>query len=146
MVMAMVFGLGLGLLSAPDQGFFTLGTLGTIIYAYVYASGNLGVMRFFLGRARSELNLAVHVAFPVISTIALVLVLYVSLVPLPDPPIAYAPWIALALFCAGLLMLWRLHRSVSSDWKHLSSYVVSERPDSDPARLYETEAAALKIT
>lgn len=124
MILAIGFGLGLGLLSAPDQAFFTLGTLGTIVYVFVYAAGNLGVMRFFLGRGRAKLNVVIHLAFPVLSTIALVLVLYFSLVPLPDPPISYAPWIAAVLLCAGLVVLGRLRRRPDSEWKDLSVYVI----------------------
>jgi amino acid transporter len=126
--LALVVGLGVGSLVAPDQSFFMLGTLGTIIYVFVYLMGNIGVARFFLTTARHELNIIIHIAFPIVSTVALFLVLYYSLVPLPDPPVGYAPEIAAVLLLAGLLVLWRLQLSQSSDWKTLSQYVVSAEP------------------
>lgn len=122
--LALVVGLGAGSVVAPDQSFFMLGTLGTIVYVFVYLMGNIGVARFFLTTARHELNLVIHILFPIVSTIALFLVLYYSLVPLPDPPVAYAPAIAAVLLVAGLLILWRLQSSGRSDWKALSAQVV----------------------
>ena len=128
-VLAIGVGLGVGTLVGPDQSFFMLGTLGTIIYVFVYLMGNIGVARFFLTTARRELNVLIHIIFPIISTVALFLVLYYSLVPLPDPPVGYAPAIAAVLLAGGLLVLWRLHASSRTGWKTLSQYVVgTEQP------------------
>jgi amino acid transporter len=123
-ILALLIGLVVGSLVAPDQSFFMLGTLGTIIYVFVYLMGNIGVARFFLTRARRELNILVHIIFPIVSTIALFLVLYYSLVPLPTPPVSYAPLIGLVLFLAGLAVLWKLHSRRDSRWKTLSEYIV----------------------
>jgi amino acid transporter len=122
--LALLIGLVVGSLVAPDQSFFMLGTLGTIIYVFVYLMGNIGVARFFLTRARQELNVLIHIIFPIVSTIALLLVLYYSLVPLPAPPVSYAPLIGLVLFLAGLAVLWKLHSRRDSRWKTLSQYVL----------------------
>lgn len=130
--LALVVALGAGSMLALDQTFFMLGTLGTIIYVFVYMMGNLGVARFFLTTARRELNVVIHILFPILSTIALLFVLYYSLVPLPDPPVSYAPAIGAALLAAGLMVLWRLNASGRSDWKTLSTYVVEEEPAASP--------------
>jgi amino acid transporter len=127
-VLALVIALGVGTMVAPDQSFFMLGTLGTIIYVFVYFMGNIGVARFFLTQARHELNPLVHIVFPIVSTIALFLVLYYSLIPLPAPPVGYAPIIGAALLVAGLLVLWRLQIRADTSWKTLSQYVVSAEP------------------
>jgi amino acid transporter len=124
-LLAALVGIGVGSLVAPDQAFFMLGTLGTIIYVFVYFMGNIGVARFFLTRARSELSVLVHIIFPIVSTIALFLVLYYSLVPLPAPPVGYAPIIGAVLLAVGLIVLWRLHSRPDERWKTLSQYVVS---------------------
>jgi amino acid transporter len=124
--LAILIGLGVGTLVAPDQSFYMLGTLGTIIYVFVYMMGNIGVARFFAGPARADLNVLVHFIFPVVSTIALLLVLYYSLVPLPAAPVGYAPIIAVVLFGAGVFVLARLNLGRNKDWKALSQFVASE--------------------
>ena len=123
--LALAVWLGAGSLVAPDQAFFMLGTVGTIVYVFVYLMGNIGVARFFLTRQRRELNVLIHLVFPAISTVALLLGLYYSLVPLPDPQVSYAPEIALVLFVTGLLVLWRLQVSADTRWKKLSQEVVT---------------------
>ncbi len=139
-VLAILVGVGAGLAVAPDQSFFMLGTLGTMVYVFVYLMGNVGVARFFLGPKRAELNWLVHVAFPIISTVALFLVLYYSLVPLPDPPVSYAPLIFLVLLATGLLALARLKLSGRKDWQALSTYVV----DADVPALPNVPGAAAR--
>ena len=140
-VLALVVCLGAGTLVAPDQCFFMLGTVGTIVYVFVYLMGNIGVARFFLTTQRRELNVLIHVIFPIISTAALFLVLYYSLVPLPDPPVSYAPEIAAVIFVAGLIVLWRLQRSADTGWKTLSQSVVAPAsPSHDDGTLQPTAA------
>lgn len=124
-ILALAVCLGAGTLVLPDQAFFMLGTVGTIVYVFVYFMGNIGVARFFLTVQRRELNVLVHLIFPVISSVALFLVLYYSLVPLPDPPLSYAPAIAATLFVTGLLVLWRLQNSRNTSWKTLAQEVVT---------------------
>ena len=133
-VLALAVCLGAGSLVAPDQAFFMLGTVGTIVYVFVYLMGNIGVARFFLTRQRHALNVLIHLVFPAISTVALFLVLYYSLVPLPDPPVSYAPEIALVLFVTGLLVLWRLQVSADTRWKTLSQEIVTPaEPVAEPS-------------
>ena len=101
-----------------------LATLATIIYVFVYFMGNIGVARFFTTVMRKDLNVIVHIVFPIISTIALFTVLYYSLVPLPAPPVGYAPIAFVVLMVLGLWRLVHLKRSGSNTWKTLSKYVV----------------------
>ena len=100
-------------------------------------SGRLASESAFLTRARHELNILVHIIFPIISTVALFLVLYYSLVPLPAPPVSYAPLIGLVLFVAGLAVLWKLHSRRDSGWKTLSEYIVDAdtTPSVDPGKV-----------
>jgi len=129
--LALFVGVGSGWLVAPDQSFFMLGTLGTIIYVFVYTMGNIGVVRFFLIVKRQELNVLVHLVFPVLSTIALLLVLYYSLIPLPAPPVSYAPAVGGVLLVAGLAVLWRLHSGHGAAWKTLAQSVVEPEHDAE---------------
>jgi amino acid transporter len=62
-------------------------TLGLIT---MYILANLGVMKHYLGEARSEFNVVLHLIFPVVSTIAVIVVAYKSVHPLPPSPFKYA--------------------------------------------------------
>jgi amino acid transporter len=143
-VLALIVGVVGGGFLAPDQSFFMLGTLATIIYVFVYLMGNIGVARFFLTTARRDMNVLIHIIFPIVSTIALCFVLYYSLVPLPDPPVSYAPIAFGILLVVGLLMLWRLQRSGRTNWKTLSRYVVDSE-SSAPSRDLEVDVRVRKL-
>lgn len=133
-VLALIVALVGGSFMQPDQAFFMLATLATIIYVFVYFMGNIGVARFFTTVMRKDLNVIVHIVFPIISTIALFCVLYYSLVPLPEPPVGYAPIAFVVLMVLGLWRLLHLKRSGSDTWKTLSKYVVENdsRADASP--------------
>jgi len=131
--LALAVAIGVGSALAPDLTLFMLGTMGTIIYVFVYFLGNIAVFRFFRTTAREEFNVVIHALFPIISTIALFLVLYYSLVPLPDAPVGYAPGIAAALLIVGLIVLFRLRSGSSAAWKTMSKYVVEAEPAEEKA-------------
>ncbi|MDN8599544.1 APC family permease [Citrobacter enshiensis] len=113
-----------GTLIAPDVVLFMLGTLATIIYVFVYIMGNIGIIRFFTQVKRNELNIITHIVFPIISSIALICVLYYSLWPLPAPPVGYAPIAFAVILFVGLWRLFKLKRSENRRWEVLSQYVV----------------------
>ena len=90
--LALAVCLGVGAWVGPDQSFFVMGLVGTLIYVVVYFLGNVGVVRFF--RGRRDFNAVLHVGLPAISTISLFWVAYKSLNPLPAAPVRYAPIVA----------------------------------------------------
>jgi amino acid transporter len=119
--------LGVGGWIGPDQAFYVLGLVGTLAYVIVYFLGNVGVVRFFLTKQRSELNPLLHIVFPVVSSLALVWVAWVSLVPLPGPPGGAAPFVTGLWLAFGLVTLWGLHRSGRQQWKTLSQKIFDDR-------------------
>ena len=97
-------GLALGFSLGPDQAFYVMGTVVTLALALIYSTGNLGV--FLLYRRRgAEFRPILHVFFPLISTVAVLWVAWNSIVPLPPPPIAYAPAILAVWLLAGVTIL-----------------------------------------
>lgn len=116
--------LGLGIAIGPDQAFFLMGLVGTLVYVVVCCLGNVGVMRYFLTARRSEFHVLKHLALPLLSSLALLAVALASLYPLPEPPVRYAPAIVAALLIAGAAALWRLHASGRTEWKVLSQHTV----------------------
>ena len=122
--LALLVGLGGGWLVGPDNIFYLLGTVGTLVYVVVYTLGNIGVVRFFMTTQRQSFNPILHLIFPIVSTLALVVVAYYSLVPLPAPPVSYAPAVAAVAFAIGLAVLLKLRLSGKQSWKTLSTATV----------------------
>ena len=97
-------GLALGFLLGPDQAFYVMGTVLTLALALIYSAGNLGV--FLLYRRRgAEFRPILHALFPLVSTVAVLWVAWKSIVPLPPPPLAYAPVIMGLWLLAGVTVL-----------------------------------------
>jgi len=104
-ILTLGIGLGLGWWMGPDQLFYFLGVAMTLGMVIVYSAGNLGVFSFYRQKRRHEFGWWLHAVFPVISTIAMALVAYESVVPLPPAPVKYAPWlVAVWLLCGGALV------------------------------------------
>ncbi len=67
--------------------FNTLGTTGTFVYVPIFILMNIAAYRFIKTQHPEEFSVAKYVVAPVISTVALALIVYNSLNPLPDMPI-----------------------------------------------------------
>ncbi len=103
-VVTIVGGLALGFSLGPDQAFYVMGTVLTLALALIYSAGNLGV--FLLYRRRgAEFRPILHAFFPLVSAVAVIWVAYKSIVPLPPPPLAYAPVILGIWLLAGVTIL-----------------------------------------
>jgi amino acid transporter len=122
--LALLVGLGAGSLVGPDNIFYVLGMTGTLVYVVIYSFGNLGVVRFFGIVRKREFNLILHALFPILATVALFAVAYYSLVPLPAPPVSYAPMVFAVALGLGIALVAKLHISGTEDWKTLSRSTV----------------------
>ena len=131
--LALAVCVGVGAWVGPDQSFFVMGLVGTLIYVLVYFLGNLGVVRFF--RGRRDFNPLLHVGLPAISSVSLFWVAYKSLNPLPAAPVRYAPIVAGLWLVFGIVVLARLRRSGNDGWRQLSQEILVEEDDAPvPAR------------
>ncbi|HWY03613.1 MAG TPA: APC family permease [Candidatus Acidoferrum sp.] len=109
--LTLAVGLGMGFWIGPDQEYYFLGVSMTLGLIFVYAAGNIGVMLDYGWRRRDQLHPILHVAFPLLSTLALLWAGYFSVVPLPPPPVRYAPYLAGVWLLAGAFLAFRPHRS-----------------------------------
>jgi amino acid transporter len=109
--LTLALGLGMGFWIGPDQEYYFLGVSMTLGLIFVYAAGNIGVMVDYGWRRRDQLHPILHVAFPLLSTLALLWAGYFSVVPLPPPPVRYAPYLAGVWLLAGVFLAFRPHRS-----------------------------------
>jgi amino acid transporter len=104
-MITVVFGVGVGIWIGPDQEFFLMGTVLTLALAVIYSLGNLGVFLFYRKERPQDFHPVLHALFPLISSVAILWVAYKSVVPLPAPPISYAPAIVAGWFVVGVFVL-----------------------------------------
>lgn len=102
---ALIVCLGVGIPLGPVNLFNMLGTTGTFIYIPIFIMMNIAAFLFFRKRVPGEFSIWAHVIAPIISTAALIVIGYNSIVPLPAAPILFAPFIAAAYVISGLVIL-----------------------------------------
>jgi amino acid transporter len=105
-VAQMIFGVVLALLMGWKWG--PLNAFGIISYAavslviLVYISTCLACVVYYSTRAREEFNVWLHGVFPVLGAIAFLPPLYYQFRPLPDYPLRWGNWFAIAAFCVAV--------------------------------------------
>jgi amino acid transporter len=102
---ALVICLGAGLALGPYNLFNMLGTTGTFTYIPIFIMMNVAAFLFFRKRHPEEFSIWAHIIAPIISTVALIVIGYNSIVPLPTFPVLLAPFIAAAYVLGGLAVL-----------------------------------------
>jgi amino acid transporter len=118
LVFAAVVCLGGGALLGSDQVLYFFGVAATLIYAVVYITAAIGVLRFYRTARRDSFNWLLHVAFPILSIAVLVWVAWKSLIPLPEGPTRYAPLAAQLLIVSGTVIVVAVSlRSRDGAWK-----------------------------
>ncbi len=101
----LAIGLGVGLWMGPDQEYYMLGTAMTLGLMFIYGAGNIGVFFYYRRERPKEFNFFLHLLLPLLSTVSLLWVTYKSAVPLPEPPVRYAPIIAAIWLLAGITLM-----------------------------------------
>ncbi|MET4432199.1 MULTISPECIES: APC family permease [unclassified Mycolicibacterium] len=111
-------------------GFLLVGTVGLsevfpftglmFVFAlnFVYVLANFAVWRLYRTRALSEFNIVKHGAIPIIGSVALVAVSYMSLNPIPAAPLNWALPVVIAWFILGIAIL--VIRSLRGDTEWLT--------------------------
>jgi len=102
---ALAICLGAGLPLGPYNLFNVLGTTGTFVYIPIFIMMNIGAFLFFRYQHPEEFSIWAYVVAPIVSTVALVLIAYNSLVPLPAFPVVLAPFIAASYALIGAAIL-----------------------------------------
>lgn len=104
-IVAVVVCLAVGLPLGPYNLFNLLGTAGTFVYIPIFILMNVAAFLFFRRRHPEEFNVWAYVVAPIVSTVALLLIAYYSIVPLPAFPVLLAPFIAVLYVVIGLAIL-----------------------------------------
>jgi amino acid transporter len=103
--LTLLVGLGLGFWIGPDQEFFLMAEVLTFALALIYSAGNLGVFLYYWRERRGEFRPLWHALFPLVSSIAVFCVAYLSVVAWPPPPLRYAPFIVVGWLGLGVAVL-----------------------------------------
>ncbi len=104
-IVAIVITVLVGLPLGPYNLFNMLGTTGTFVYIPIFILANIAAFLFFRRKHPEEFKILPFVVCPLISTAALLTIGYKSIFPLPDPPVAFAPFIALTYLLFGVAVL-----------------------------------------
>jgi amino acid transporter len=118
-----IFTLALGLgwsawpLFGPSLPLFFESYALAIALFFIYATANVGVVRYFLFEKRSEFNVILHLVFPVVSTIALGWATWLATLPPPaTAPLSYAPAFFVVWFLIGLAIIVAVRIAGKDKW------------------------------
>jgi amino acid transporter len=114
--LTLLVGLGLGFWIGPDQEFFLMGEVLTLALALIYTAGNLGVFLFYRRERRDEFRPLWHAFFPLVSSVAVLGVAYLSVVAWPPPPLRYAPFIVAGWLGLGIAILFLMKARGQEQW------------------------------
>jgi amino acid transporter len=113
------------------------GTWFTFALAPVYAAANVGLYLYYRRNFPAELHWFKHMVIPLIGTIALGVVVYESVNPLPPYPISLAPFIVLGWIAVGVaLLVWMLASGREKMLAHAKDAVLEriETPEEHAAK------------
>jgi amino acid transporter len=113
------------------------GTWFTFALAPVYIAANIGLFVYYRRNYPQELNWFKHVVVPLIGSVALVLVVYYSVNPLPPYPINLAPFIVIGWILLGAAILtWMVRSGRASLLAHAKDAVLErmETPEEHAAK------------
>jgi amino acid transporter len=144
LIVPLVVGLALGLAIGPTETFTFFATMGPITITFYYVMANVGVIRAYRGRWRSEYNPILHLVFPVVATVAFLWVLYKSFNPLPTGPAAWALPLAVAWFLLGVGVLIVMRRRGDA-WLRKARVAIEGgyEPGTDAALLEHVEESSV---
>jgi amino acid transporter len=104
------------LIFSVEDVFFTWALTITLGLILMYILANIGVIRYYRTVKRQEFNPLLHVVIPIVASITVAYVGYKSVVPLPDPPVKYAPLILVGWLLIGAGVLFWQNARGNRDW------------------------------
>lgn len=125
---ALFFVVGLG--GAAWFGIDNLYLVGSLIQVFaaiiIYIAANVGLTYYMWTRHRADFRWTYHGFYPAVSTIVLLIVCYYSIVPLPAPPILWAPLIVGVWIALGLLVIGTMHFMGKKEWPQRAAVATEE--------------------
>jgi amino acid transporter len=121
-----LLGLILPLVIGVANVYNVTGTWFTFALAFVYIVANVGLYVFYRREHPAEFGWGKHVVIPAIGSIALAVVVYYSVVPLPAWPVSLAPFIVLAWLAVGIVVMFAVYRGRRADDLSLAGIAMGE--------------------
>src|SRR5208282_650189 len=114
-------GLGVGFWIGPDQEYYMIAVAMTLGLMFIYCAGNIGVFFYYRRERPAEFSFLLHFLLPLLSTVSLIWVAYKSAVPLPEPPVRYAPILAAVWLLGGIVVMLTVRRAAGTPLLPLDS-------------------------
>ena len=103
-------GLILPLIIGVANVYNVTGTWFTFALAFVYIVANVGLYLFYKREHADEFSVWKHILVPAVGSIALIVVVYYSVNPLPAWPVSLAPFIVLGWLAVGVIVVFAVYR------------------------------------
>ena len=125
LVVAFVVGHVLG----PDTIWFWFGFVITLSVVVIYSLANVGNFLYHWREKREAFNPVVHLIFPLLSTAALIWLVYKTVNPYPADPFKWTIWTVLGWLVIGVLIVVVMAARGKDDWLARAADSVEERPE-----------------
>ena len=106
----MLLGLILPIFIGVANVYNVTGTWFTFALAFVYIVANVGLYLFYKREHPEDFSYLKHLVIPAIGTLALLVVVYYSVNPLPAWPVGIAPFIVLGWLAIGVIVVFTVYR------------------------------------
>jgi amino acid transporter len=125
LVVAFVVGHVLG----PDTIWFWFGFVITLSVVVIYSLANVGNFLYHWREKRQSFNWIIHFLFPLLSTAALIWLVYKTVNPYPADPFKWTIWTVLGWLVIGILIIVFMAIRGNEQWLAKAADSVEERPE-----------------
>jgi amino acid transporter len=133
------------LIFGVEDVFFTWALTITLGLILMYILANAGVIKYYLTVKRAELNPILHIVLPIVGSGFVAYVGYRSVIPLPDPPVKYAPIVLVVYLAIGAGLLLYHSATGNKEWLH-KAQMAMEEDSSEMHPPFETAGATRPVT
>lgn len=95
----------IGIFFGADQIFGFLGTIATLAVIILYVMANIAITVYVRREHPADFNVLRHVVVPLVGTLLLIPVLYVTVYPVPAYPINLTPYIFIGMMVVGFVVM-----------------------------------------
>jgi amino acid transporter len=104
-ILQILFFMAVGIFFGADQIFGFLGTIATLAVIVLYVMANTALTVYVRRQHPADFNILRHIVVPLIGTLLLIPVLYVTVYPVPPFPVNLTPYIFVAMLVVGFIVM-----------------------------------------